>query len=81
MWCIKCRYGSHDAVIKQCGYCGSKDITGSDPFAEARKNPRTLRDTRKDKKNEKKGKQTASSITKDVEQITKSKLIRDYSNL
>ena len=51
MWCKVCSYGTADYKFDHCGQCGGTDMVKDNPFQEAKKNPRTLRDTRKDIKN------------------------------
>lgn len=79
MWCKVCSYGSPDYNFKHCGHCGGTDLVSENPFTEARKSPRTLRDTRKDAKNKAKKVEDNTALTKEVEDITKGNLkSRDY---
>ena len=80
MWCKVCSYGSPDYDFDHCGHCGGTDLVKENPFQEARKNPRTLRDTRKDIKNKNRSSQDKDSMTKEIDTLTRGSVkSRDYT--
>ena len=81
MWCKVCSYGNANYKFDHCGQCGGTDMVKDNPFTEAKKNPRTLRDTRKDIKNKNRSAKDGDSMTKEIDKLTRGSVkSRDYQS-